>query len=188
MQAKFFFVLALLGSVTLALAQGTAAPPTALDSFWAGIVPGVVIAVTALIGTLATILSAKLNAWFNITNEVQMRANEVIIRNVLHESVWSAVKFALQKTGLSVAQLGEINGISIGKKNTPAKEFIDVAIDYVRTKNPDTAAAAGLAPGAVGDSGLAEIALSKIPDLIKMLTDAMVPAAPVTKMTPATRP
>jgi hypothetical protein len=151
-------------------------PNTIWTDLWASVAPTVVIAITGLIGVLTTIITVRLNRWFGITNEIQMRANEQIIRNVLHEAVWSAVKFAAQKTGLTAEQLAALTGSPQG---APSKEFIDVAIDYVRSKNPDTAEAAGLAPGAKGDAGLTEIIVSKVPDLLKILVEAAVPGGAI---------
>lgn len=149
------------------LAHGQAVAVVEAAPWWGGvwdaIAPALILAITGLIGTLATILAAKLNAWFNVTNEIQVRANEVLIRNVLHDAVWSAVKVAAVKTGVTLPQLN-------GTAPMP-KVFMDTAIDYVRTKNPDTAVAAGLMPDAEGNKNLSEIILSKVPDLIKMLSE-----------------
>lgn len=134
-----------------------------MTDFWASIQEPLIALLTLIVGAAVSWLSVRINTFFNFTNEAQRKANEIVIRNVLHEAVWSAVKFALTKTNMSLPSL---------KDGMPSKEFIDIAVDYVRTKNPDTAAAAGLSPGAAGDKGLTEIIVSKIPDLIKMLTDA----------------
>lgn len=142
---------------------------------WDSIAPALILAITGLIGTITTILAAKLNSWFNITNELQARANEALIRDVLHNAVWSAVKFAATKAGVT---LPDLEAAAKGNATLP-KIFVDTAIDYVRTKNPDTAAEAGLTPDAKGDKQLSEIILSKVPDLIKMLTDAALPASPI---------
>lgn len=134
-----------------------------MTDFWASIQAPVLVLLTTVVTAAAGWLAVQINTFFNVTNEAQRKANEVVIRNVLHEAVWSAVKFALTKTNMSLPAL---------KDGMPSKEFIDIAVEYVRTKNPDTAAAAGLTPGAAGDKGLTEIIVSKVPDLIKMLTDA----------------
>lgn len=150
----------------LAFAQTTiveVAPPTFLDNMWAQLQAPVLLLLTTVVTAAAGWLAVKVNTFFNVTNEAQQKANEVVIRNVLHEAVWSAVKYALTKTNMSLPVL---------KDGMPSKEFIDIAIDYVRTKNPDTAAAAGLSPSPAGDKGLTEIIVSKVPDLIKMLTEA----------------
>jgi len=147
--------------------------PSIWSGFAASMLPLVVTLATALVGVATTVVTVRLNSWFGITNEIQQRANEQLIRNVLHDAVWSAVKYAAQQTGLTADQLAAINDAQ-GTTAT-SKEFIDVALGYVRSKNPDTAAAAGLAPDAKGDAGLTEIILSKVPDLLKML----VPGGPV---------
>lgn len=142
--------------------------------FLNSIAPAVTLAITGLIATLATILAVRLNSWFGITNELQARTNEALIRDVLHNAVWSAVKMAATKTGLTLPELGRVVSGDISLN----KAFIETAIEYVRSKNPDTAAAAGLTPDAKGDKGLTDIITSKLPDLIKMLTDAL-PVSPI---------
>lgn len=158
-------LVALVFMIGAALAQ-TAVPvtvtePTFTQVLWENIQGPLNAALTIIIGSAATWLAFQVNTFFNVTNEAQRKANEVVIRNVLHEAVWSAAKYASQKTGVTLEEL-QAPGM-------PSKAFIDTAIDYVRTKNPDTAAAAGLSPGPAGDKGLAEIIISKIPDLIKIL-------------------
>jgi hypothetical protein len=146
--------------------------PTIWSSLLTSLLPLVVTVVTALVGIATTVITVRLNSWFGLTNENQQRANEQLIRNVLHDAVWSAVKYAAQKTGLTADQLAGINGAA-GPSTLTTKEFIDVAIGYVRSKNPDTAVAAGLPPGAKGDAGLTEIIVSKVPDLLKILVEAV---------------
>jgi hypothetical protein len=154
------------------------AQPSIWSGFAASMLPLVVTVATALIGVATTVVTVRLNSWFGITNDTAQRANEQLVRNVLHDAVWSAVKYAAMKTGLTLDQLSAISAGGSASSLT-SKEFIDVALAYVRSKNPDTAAAAGLAPGASGDAGLTEIIISKVPDLIKMLVEAAVPGGPV---------
>jgi hypothetical protein len=148
-------------------------PNSIMNDLWASIQAPVLLLLTTVITAAAGWLAVKVNTFFNVTNEAQARANEVVIRNVLHEAVWSAAKYALQKTGLKIEDL---------KTGMPSKEFTQIAIDYIRTKNPDTAAAAGLTPTPKGDDALSEIITSKIPDLVKMLMESKpAPAKPAAR-------
>ncbi len=144
-------------------------PNSIMNDLWASIQAPVLLLLTTVITAAAGWLAVKVNTFFNVTNEAQARANEVVIRNVLHEAVWSAAKYALQKTGLKIEDL---------KTGMPSKEFTQIAIDYIRTKNPDTASAAGMTSTPKGDDALSEIITSKIPDLVKMLMESKpAPAA-----------
>ncbi len=138
-------------------------PNSIMNDLWASIQAPVLLLLTTVITAAAGWLAVKVNTFFNVTNEAQARANEVVIRNVLHEAVWSAAKYALQKTGLKIEDL---------KTGMPSKEFTQIAIDYIRTKNPDTASAAGMTSTPKGDDALSEIITSKIPDLVKMLMES----------------
>lgn len=146
---------------------------TIWSGFAASFLPLVLTVATTLVGVATTVITVRLNSFFGITNDTAQKANEQLVRNVLHDAVWSAVKYAAQKTGMSTEQLAAIDGPT--STSPLAKEFTDVAIGYVRSKNPDTVVAAGLTPDAKGDAGLTEIILSKVPDLIKLMVDAAAP-------------
>ncbi|MGE3305030.1 MAG: hypothetical protein AB7I52_03585, partial [Rhizobiaceae bacterium] len=78
------------------------------------------------------------------------------IRDALHASALNAVKFAATKWNWIPA---------VGA--TVPRQIVEEAIDYIRTKNPDTADQAG-----VDDYDLEQIVLSKVPDIIGQIAGA----------------
>lgn len=148
----------LLAFTAVAIAQTAAAPtrPTMspiAESFIHMAMPYVAVGLGAIITAITSVVALRINTFFGIKNEEQQKLTEKVTRDVLHDAIWSGVKYALQKTGATLTP-GEI----------PDNVFITAAMDYVHSKNPDTAAK-------VSDDDLHEIIVSKVPDLIKMLTD-----------------
>lgn len=147
----------LLMFTAVAVAQTAAAPHPTMsplaESFIHQALPYVVLALGTVITAIAGVVALRINTFFGIKNVEQQKQVDKVTRDILHDAVWSGVKFALQKTGVTLTP-GEI----------PDTKFIDAAMEYVHTKNPDVAAK-------IPDIDLHEIVVSKIPDLIKMLTD-----------------
>lgn len=135
-------------------------PPALWDAY---IGPLIDAAITAIVGYVLY----RARGFINLSDEAS-------VRKALHDAAFNAAKAMLQKHGVNPDMMTPIPPIVISD-----------AIDYVREKNPDTAKRAG-----VDDKGLAEIILSKVPDIISMLTPAAV-ASPViieAKPVSATKP
>lgn len=142
--------------------------PSFTQTLWANVQGPLTALLSATLITVAGWLAVKVNTFFNVTNKAQQQQNEVIIRNILHDAVWSAVKFASQKAGVTIDELAS--------PGLPPKQFVDSAVEYVRSKNPDAAAG-------VSDADLREIIVSKVPDLVAQQQPA-APAAVVVAAPP----
>jgi hypothetical protein len=148
----------------LALAQSIVGNPTSppfLLQIW-GVVQPLVALFISIVGPVAvTWISLRLVALLKINDENAKKELERKIRDALHDSAANALKFALAKSGMPLAV-------------APAGAVISEAIEYVRSKNPDTAAEAG-----VSDNDLREIILSKVPDVLATIAAGkLAPAKP----------
>lgn len=160
-------------------------PPTyveqLINSFW-GIMVTVIVGV---LGSAGAWLSYRLNRFFNIQDVEKQKQTERMIRDLLHDAVFSGVKYASTQLGYTI----DLNG-------PPPKEWTDMVVGYVRSKSPDTAIAAK-----ASDEDLKEIAISKLPDLkslvekafnditvkVPVLTKPVQPAKPPATKPPAAR-
>lgn len=150
-----FCAVALLAMASTAFAQG-AVSPTWLDGLWSILQPVVVLAVGTLGPIIVGWLAYKLSNLLNVQDENKRKELEAKIRDALHASALNAVKFAATKWNWIPA---------VGA--TVPRQIIEEAIDYIRTKNPDTADQAG-----VDDHDLEQIVLSKVPDIIGQIAGA----------------
>lgn len=91
----------------------------------------------------------KLFAFLGIKDENEQKRLEVQFRDALHAAALNALKYAVAK------RTGPIGDLITG---TVPADLIRDAVDYVRSKNPDAAAA-------ISDQNLVEIILSKVVDV-----------------------
>lgn len=137
-----------------------------LYGVWTVVQPIVVVLMTAIAPVIAALVTGLLVKLFNLAgiNDENARLSlEAKLRTALHEAAINAVKYAVaRKVGLPDMITGAV-----------PKEVIDVAIEYIRSKNPDTAKALG-----VNDADLTQIILSKIVD-VQSTIDAARGTAPV---------
>lgn len=127
-----------------------------LHDFWLVIQPIVTTLAVTLGPVIATVISAQIIRLLNIQNEEKRKQVEEQIRNALHQAAANGLKFALARSGI-ILRPGDI----------VSPDIMDMAIDYVKTKNPDTAKQAG-----VDRDALTEIILSKVPDLAASISQA----------------
>lgn len=139
-------------AVAPALAQASAVP----TSVWEVVFP----IVSSVVGVIATVfipwLAYRLVGMLNIQDESKKKALEAQIAAALHQAAENGLKYAMSKLGY-VPQAG-----------VPIPDYILAeAAKYVRDKNPNTAAEAG-----VSDQGLKEIILSKVPNVLGTIVTA----------------
>ena len=144
----------LLAAASPAFAQ--AVDPTWIDGLWTILQPVVMLAVGTLAPIVVGWLAYQLSKLLNVQDENKRKELEAKIRDALHASALNAMKFAMTKWKF-VPVAGE----------TVPRDIIDEAIDYIRTKNPDTAKQAG-----VDNHDLEQIVLSKVPDIIGQIAGA----------------
>lgn len=157
-------LVSLLLAASAALAQSpvsvTVTEPSFTQTLWANVQGPLTALLSAVLIAAASWLAVKVNTFFNVTNAAQQKQNEVIIRNILHDAAWSAVKYASQKTGVTIEEL-QAPGM-------PPQKFINAAVDYIHSKNPD-------ASKGITAENLEEIVVSKVPDLIAQQQQAPLP-------------
>lgn len=135
--------------VPLALAQSAPIErPVILVELWAIIQPLVVLFVSTVGPALITWLSLRLVALLKITDENAKKELEAKIRAALHEAALNGLKLAMTRAGLPSGAI-------------PGGSVITEAVEYIRKLSPETAVKAG-----VDDYDLAEIVLSKVPDVM----------------------
>jgi hypothetical protein len=138
--------------------------PNLIADLWAIVFPVVSLLVATIGPILVGWLAKRLSDRLTLLDDNSRKEFEARVRDALHHAALNALKFALTKTGLPVAEITK-----------PA--VIAEAVDYIRSKSPDTAKEAGL-----NNEGLREIILSKVPDVIAILAaGAEAPAKPVAK-------
>lgn len=140
----------------LALAQDTSLVPTNswLYPLWTNLVPLLVTIGTPIAMAIGAWISVKLSNLLSKNDEVARLKIEGEIRNALHAAALNGLKYAMTRAG-------------IPKGETPTATVIAEAIDYIRTKSPDTAKQAG-----ADDVALEQIILSKFPDVIGMIKNS----------------
>jgi hypothetical protein len=151
--------------VTIAIAQTpTSTTPNWLADVWGIVFPIMSLLVTTIGPVVVGWLAKRLSDRLTLLDENSRKEFEARVRDALHHAALNALKYALTRTGLPVADITK-----------PA--VIAEAVDYIRSKNPDSAREAGL-----NNKGLEEIILSKVPDVIAILAaGAEAPAKPVAK-------
>jgi hypothetical protein len=162
--ALFLALILLIFVVPLALAQEAGDSiidrSSWLHAVWEIVQPLVVLLVSTVGPALVGWISYRLVGLLKISDENAKKEMEAKIRDALHAAALNGLKYAMTRAGLP----------AVGK---PTKAMVDTAIDYVRTKSPDTAFQAG-----VTNDDLAQIILSKAPDVIAMIAAAKAkPAA-----------
>lgn len=145
-----------------ALAQSVVAPSSPLYEIWLIVQPLVVLLVSTVGPALVAWVSYRLVALLKISDENAKKEMEAKVRDALHQAALNGLKYALTKAGLPAS----------GLSGKPSPAILGDALDYVLTKNPETVQQAGVATG-----DIRQIILSKVPDVIAMVTAAK-PAAP----------
>lgn len=149
-------LLLLVITVPLALSQDLSESPSILRDIWEILKPLVVVLVSTVGSVLIPVVAFRLVGFLGIKNENEAKALEAKVRDALHQSAENALKYALFK----------LNVVPTMNQDLP-KAVIETAIDYVKSKNPDTAAEAK-----VDEKDLTEIILSKAPNIISALAEA----------------
>lgn len=103
-------------------------------------------------------LSAKLAGVLKITDETKRKEMEEKIRDALHASAANGLRYALTKAGLPVTA-------------QPTPEILNMALEYVMEKNPETVNQLGASPKDVKD-----IILSKAPSIFQEIMEAAMAA------------
>lgn len=145
-------VIMLQALVLAAFAQdtGTVSNQSWLYGVW-GILQPLVSTLALVVGpVIATWISAQVIRLFNVQDLNAQKELEQKIRTALHEAAANAVKYAIT-----------LNGITLKPGSGIPEVVIKDAIEYIRSKSPDTAAQAGL-----DNKGLTDIILSKVPDVM----------------------
>ena len=162
---RLFLAAILVMVPSLALSQATTpATPDWIVETWSIVFPVVSLLVATVGPIVVAWLAKQLSDRLTLLDENSRKELEAKVRDALHQAALNSLKFALTKTGLPVAEITK-----------PA--VIAEAVDYIRSKNPDTAKEAGL-----NNKGLEEIILSKVPDVIAILAAGKeAPVKPVAK-------
>jgi hypothetical protein len=148
--------------ISLAFAQVGPAPqsPSILLDIWSIVQPLVVLFVSIVGPVLVTWVGARLVAFLQVADEAKRKEIEQRVSQALHQSAANALKFAMAKLGVAMPTSLDIRS-----------PIVLEAIDYVRSKNPDAVDAFGL-----DDGSLAEIIMSKVPDVMATIAVATAPA------------
>jgi hypothetical protein len=119
-----------------------------LWALWSVLQP-IILVLASTVGTaLAAVISAQLVRWLNIKSKNERADLEGNLRNALHQSAENGINLA--KVQLSKAAVESVSN-----------KAINVAIDYVKQKNP-----AAVRKLKVSDAALADIVKSKIGRLL----------------------
>lgn len=126
-----------------------AAPsPSFLVDLWEVVQPLAALFVSTVGPALVTWIAYRLVSLLQIKDENEKKALEAKTRDALHQSAMNGLKAALARAGYTQV-FGPL-----------PQSILAEAIEYVKTKNPDTIEQAGASLEDVGD-----IVLSKVPDL-----------------------
>lgn len=145
-------------AIPLALAQAGASPAESggiLADVWEILLPLVTLLVSTVGPVLVGWIAARLIAVLQITDENARKELEARLRDALHAAALNGLKYAVTRLGLSG---------SILTVNDPV---VRDAVEYVISKNPDTVIQLG-----IGENDIAEVVLSKVPDVIGALAAA----------------
>lgn len=136
----------------MAQEESVISPSSSLYTIWT-IVQPIVVTLASVIGpAIAVWLAAQVSRLLSVTDEVKRKELEERLRNALHEAASNGLKYALSKYGL-----GSAASIATALASPTT---VEAAIQYIRDKNPEAAAAFNLR-----DEDLKQIVLSKVPDV-----------------------
>lgn len=133
--------------------EDTVATDSSFFPLWEILQPFVAVILTTIAPVVGALLIAVLYKLFNflgIKDENAQKALEAQFRDALHKSAEAALKYAI------AGRVGPIGDLITG---SVPPDLINSAIEYVRSKNPDTAAK-------VSEKDLAQIIMSKVPDVM----------------------
>lgn len=146
------FSLSLFGQPALAQAPASlVAPSFWLFDVWTIVQPLATLFVSIVGPVLVTWIAMRLVGILRITDETKKKELEQRVREALHAAAENGLKYALAKAGLPV-------GAPV------SAAVLEQAIDYVRSKSPDTVKQTG-----VRDDDLEQIILSKVPNVLAQI-------------------
>lgn len=149
--AALCFVVVLVPILAFSQDTGVVSKQSFLYDIWTIVQPLVVLLVSIVGPVLVTWIAVRLTSLLNIQDESKRKEVEKQVRDALHNSALNGLQYAMTRAGLPAGVL-------------PNAGIIQDAIDYIRTKSPDTAEQAG-----VDDDDLTQIILSKVPDVFAKL-------------------
>ena len=161
--AALCFLVILIPVLAFAQDTGVVSNKSFLYDLWTIVQPVVALAVT-LVGTpLIGWIALRISTLTGQNNEIARLKIEGEIRNALHAAALNGLKYAMTRAGIPGG-------------GAPTATVIAEAIDYIRTKSPDTAKQAG-----ASDIDLEQIILSKFPDVIGMIKNAKASSPPAAR-------
>jgi len=156
--AVFVLVAIVVAPAFAQTADSVVAPNSVWYEVWTVVQPIVTLLVATVGPLLVTWISVTLASLLKVSNEKQQKELEQQISNALHQSALNALKFALAKLGVALPASLDVRS-----------PLMIEAIEYVRSKNPDAVDAFSL-----DDDQLADIILSKVPDVNAILAAGKV--------------
>ena len=127
--------------------------PSVLADVWDILQPVIILLISTIGPLLVAWVGARLAMLLKIADDNQRKDLEQKLNAALHQSALNALKFATSKLGIP-----PVTGLDV------RSPVIKEAVEYVRSKNPDAVDAFGL-----DDTSLAEIVMSKVPDVVSAL-------------------
>ena len=152
--AAIVFLLVLTPMLALAQDTGVISKSSWGYGLWEAMSQILIIVGTPIATFVGGWIAVKVSTLLSKNDEVARLKIEGELRNALHAAALNGLKYAMTRAGIPSGA-------------TPTATVIAEAIDYIRTKSPDTAKQAG-----ASDVDLEQIILSKFPDVIGMIKNS----------------